>query len=285
VISLIKYIKGMGTQSAQETDSISQSLNIIDFFQYPREKKKLNRFLKEIRTHRPSYSRNSHQRINELNSILNCIVGFNKKLGLTFSAGTSTVICLEHEDLMNPGREKIGVFVNLGDFDPSDSLGSQQWNKAVNMLSEVVSCAGLKPKYIKNDGNNFVFTMRQYLLSSCEKVPDEFFTFELRYTSSQSNKALIQQYIKVIRKYDFQILKHKRKLSSWFLGTHSKKKLSEKIHQLEYERNFYIGTKPDPREIGAGLILSVSANTLQNYAVTRDKIHKILGRYIQAVSS
>jgi len=223
--------------------------------------------------------------------------GFNRQIKASFSR--SAVIYLEHEDPTNRNREKVTFTINIGDFElryPLDETANDQltedgrtmrrmvWDEAVNTLAEIVSNTGLKPKYVKNDKNNCIFSMRQYLLSSNEKTPDEFFTFDLRHVNAQMKKTLTQQYIDAIAKYDSQIAGYKKRLKGWFLGAKLKLAIMDRISQIEKERDFYVGTNPDPREMDTGLMFSISVNTLKDYSVTKDKMQVIMTKYILALS-
>jgi hypothetical protein len=327
---------------------------LIDFLQYPREKRKLTEFLEqtyknyeqesvdrivnrvehehetEMRGatpfHKPghigplmyeylnmigveaafvsglqhtksSMTKSVQQRVDEINTLLRGVGGFNRQIKASFSR--SAVVYLEHEDPANRNREKVIFTVNIGDYElryPLDDTASEQmtedgrtvrrmvWDEAVNTLAEIVSNTGLKPKYVKNDKNNCVFTMRQYLLSGNDKTPDEFFTFDLRHVNAQMRKAMTQTYIETIGKFDSQIAECKKRLKGWWIGGAMKQALKDRIAQLEKEKDFFIGTNPDPREMDTGLMFSISVNTLKDYTVTKDKMQVIMTKYILALS-
>jgi len=338
------------TQERYENDKV----RLIDFLQYPREKRKLTDFLEETYKayeqesvdrlvnrvihehdtenrggtpfHKPghigslmyeylnmvgvenafvsglqhtksSMTKSVQQRVDEINTLLRGVGGFNRQIKASFSR--SAVVYLEHEDPANRNREKVIFTINIGDFElryPLDDTASQQvcedgrtlrrmiWDEAVNTLAEIVSNTGLKPKYVKNDKNNCIFTMRQYLLSTNDRTPDEFFTFDLRHVNTGMKKQLTQEYTDTIAKFDSQIESYKKKLKGWFLGSKVRTAISDRIAQLEKERDFYIGTNPDPREMDTGLVFCIAVNTLKDYSVTKDKMQVIMTKYILALS-
>lgn len=332
----------------------NDKVRLVDFLQYPREKRKLTDFLEdtyktyeqesvdrlvnrvvhehdtELRGatpwHKPghigplmyeylnmigveaafvsglqhtksSMTKTVQQRVDEINTLLRGVGGFNRQIKASFSR--SAIVYLEHEDPANRNREKVMFTVNIGDFElryPLDESASQSfcedgrtirrmvWDEAVNTLAEIVSNTGLKPKYVKNDKNNCIFAMRQYLLSSSEKTPDEFFTFDLRHVNSQMKKQMTQQYTDTILKIENQIGNYQKRLKSWFLNAKTKLAIMDRIGQLEKEKDFFIGTNPDPREMDTGLVFSIAVNTLKDYTITKDKMQVIMTKYILALS-
>jgi hypothetical protein len=97
-------------------------------------------------------------------------------------------------------------------------------------------------------------------------------------------KTMTAHYIDTIAKYDAQIAGYKKKMSGWFLGGKVKQALKDRIAQVEKEKDFYIGTNPDPREMDTGLMFSIAVNTLKDYTVTKDKMQVIMTKYILALS-
>lgn len=254
-------------------------------------------FVSGLQHTKSSMTKTVQQRVDEINTLLRGVGGFNRQIKASFSR--SAVIYLEHDDPASRNREKVIFTVNIGDFelrypldesaedkfvDDGRSLRRMVWDEAVNTLAEIVSNTGLKPKYVKNDKNNCIFTMRQYLLSTDDRTPDEFFTFDLRHVNAQMRKTMTQQYIDTIAKYEEQIAGYKKRLNGWFLGSKIKQAIRDRIVQLERERDFYIGTNPDPRQMDTGLVFSIAVNTLKDYTVTKDKMQVIMTKYILALS-
>jgi hypothetical protein len=156
------------TQERYEQDKV----RLVDFLQYPREKRKLTDFLEETYKafeqesvdrvvnrvvhehdtelrgatpwHKPgnigplmheylnmigveaafvsglqhtksSMTKSVQQRVDEINTLLRGVGGFNRQIKASFSR--SAVIYLEHEDPTNRNREKVIFTVNIGDFE------------------------------------------------------------------------------------------------------------------------------------------------------------------------
>lgn len=329
-------------------------VRLVDFLQYPREKRKLTDFLEdtykayeqesvertinrvvhehesELRGATPFYKpghigplmyeylnmmgveaafvsglqhtkssmvKTVQQRVDEINTLLRGVGGFNRQIKASFSR--SAVVYLEQEDPHNKHRERVMFTVNLGDFElryPLDESAEDRtvedgrtvrrmvWDEAVNTLAEIVSNTGMKPKYVKNDKNSCSFTMRQYLLSENEKTPDEFFTFSLSHVNEEKKERMGQEYISTIAQFDAEIALCRKQLRGWFIGGKKKAALLERIDLLEKDRDFYVGTHPDPREMDTGLMFSIAVNTLKDYSVTKDKMQVIMTKYILALS-
>ncbi len=335
---------------AYEQDKVK----LVDFLQYPREKRKLTEFLEEtykgyeaeavnrlvnrvahereveskgatpyykpghigplmyeylnmmgveaaftsgLQHTKSSMTKSVQQRVDEINTLLRGVGGFNRQIKASFSR--SAIVYLEQEDPHNRNREKVIFTINIADFElryPFDESASTKkvedgrtlrrmvWDEAVNTLAEIVSNTGLKPKYVKNDKNNCVFMMRQYLLSTNDKTPDEFFTFDLRHVNEAMRKQLVAEYVGTIAKFDADILEARKKAGAWFMGRKQRTMWMEKVVMLEKDRDFYIGTNPDPRQMDTGLVFSIAVNTLKDYSVTKDKMQVIMTKYILALS-
>jgi len=327
---------------------------LIDFLQYPREKRKMTDFLEETykayeqesveRTinrvvhehdselqggspwHKPghigslmyeylnmigvesafvsglqhtksSMTKTVQQRVDEINTLLRGVGGFNRQIKASFSR--SAVVYLEQEDPYHAHRERVIFTINLGNFElryPLDenaehettedgrSLRRVVWDEAVNTLAEIVSNTGMKPKYVKNDKNSCIFTMRQHLLSEADKTPDEYFTFDLRYMSEENREKASVEYIARVTEYEKQIAECHKKMGSWWLGRKAKEGWQHQLDCLEKDRDFYVGTHADPRETDSGLMFSINVNTMKDYTVTKDKMQVIMTKYILALS-
>lgn len=339
------------TPERYETDKVK----LVDFLQYPREKRKMKEFLEdtyksyeqenverlvqrvmhehesELQGSTPFYkpghigslmyeylnmigveaafvsglqhtkssmTKTVQQRVDEINTLLRGVGGFNRQIKASFSR--SAVVYLEQDDPIHKHRETIVFTVNLGDFElryPLDESAAEQitedgrsvrrlvWDEAVNTLAEIVSNTGMKPKYVKNDKNSCVFTMRQMLLSPSEKTPDEFFAFDLRHVSEEMRQKMTKEYQGEVDKYDKEIASWQRK-QDWFWTSRTRRaEIEEKIQGLTKQRDFYIGTHADPREMDTGLVFSIHVNTLKDYTVTKDKMQVIMTKYILALSS
>lgn len=254
-------------------------------------------FVSGLQHTKASMTKTVQQRVDEINTLLRGVGGFNRQIKASFSR--SAVVYLEHEDPQNPHREKVCFTVNLGDFElryPLDESADQQtvedgrtlrrmvWDEAVNTLAEIVSNTGMKPKYVKNDKNSCIFSMRQYLTSGADKLPDEFFVFDLRHVNEEMKERMAKEYMTKIDAYQLEIAICKKKLKSWWIGGKVKAELAARVSQLEKERDFFVGTNPDPREMDTGIVFTIAVNTLKDYSITKDKMQVIMTKYILALS-
>ncbi len=256
-----------------------------------------NAFVSGLQHTKSSMTKTVQQRVDEINTLLRGIGGFNRQLKASFSR--SAVVYLEQEDPQNTYREKIIFSINLGDFElryPLEESYSHEltedgrtvrrvcWDEAVNTLAEIVSNTGLKPKYVKNDKNSCVFTMRQILLSKYDTEPDEFFVFDLRHVNQAQMDVFKAEYIGAIEDYNNRIAKLQSKLRIPVRTRKQRALIEKEIATLLKQRDFYVGTHPDPREMDTGLLFQISANTLKDYSITKDKMQVIMTKYILALS-
>jgi hypothetical protein len=255
-------------------------------------------FVSGLQHTKSSMTKTVQQRVDEINTLLRGVGGFNRQIKASFSR--SATVYLEQEDPRNKHREKVVFTVNLADFElryPLDESAAQEvvedgrtlrrfvWDEAVNTLAEIVSNTGMKPKYVKNDKNSCIFTMRQYLLAdSSDNMPDEYFTFDLRHMSPELKDKMSKEYADTIAKWDEEIAQCKAKLESWWIGSKQKLVIREQLRLAEVSKAFYIGTTADPREMDTGLVFSIAVNTLKDYTVTKDKMQVIMTKYILALS-
>lgn len=257
-----------------------------------------NAFVSGLQHTKSSMTKTVQQRVDEINTLLRGVGGFNRQIKASFSR--SAVVYLEQEDPRNKHREKVIFTVNLGDYElrfPLDESANERtvedgrtlrrmvWDEAVNTLAEIVSNTGMKPKFVKNDKNSCIFTMRQYLLSENENMPDEYFTFDLRHVNEEHRQKLVAEYQAEIAKFDAQIAKLEKQIKSWFIGGGKRAALKSRLYEVKADRDFYIGTHADPREMDTGLVFSISVNTLKDYSITKDKMQVIMTKYILALST
>jgi hypothetical protein len=255
-------------------------------------------FVSGLQHTKSSMTKTVQQRVDEINTLLRGVGGFNRQIKASFSR--SAAVYLEQEDPRNKHREKVVFTVNLADFElryPLDEAAGTElvedgrslrrfvWDEAVNTLAEIVSNTGMKPKYVKNDKNSCVFTMRQYLLAdSTDNMPDEYFTFDLRHMSPELREKMTKEYVEQIAKWDEEIADCKAKLESWWVGGRKKAIIRDQLKLAEASKSFFIGTTADPREMDTGLVFSIAVNTLKDYTVTKDKMQVIMTKYILALS-
>lgn len=329
--------------------------NVIDFFRYPREKRKLTEFLQDtykkyehenidrvisritnehtselegstpyykpghigpllyeylnmigvesafvsgIQHTKSSLTKSVQQRVDEINTLLRGVGGFNRQIKASFTR--NSVIYLEQEDPANHHRERVIFSINLSDFELRRPLGESArnefsddgrslqrvvWDDAINNLCTIVSNTGLKPKYIKNDKESCKFTMRQLLVPRNGKYPDEFFDFGLKYIDEETRIPMTEEYEKSLAKFDKKIVKLEKKMLGSFLSHKQREKIKLDLAIVKKEREYFLATNPDPREIDSGLLFSIFANTMKDYSLTKDKMQVIMTKFILSLSA
>jgi hypothetical protein len=257
-----------------------------------------NAFVSGLQHTKSSMVKTIQHRVDEINTLLRGVGGFNRQLKANFSR--SAVVYLEQDDPSYPQREKVVFSINLSDFElryPMDEEAANVvtedgrsgrrygWDYGVNVLSEIVSNTGLKPKYVKNDKNTCKFVMSQSLLTHNDPVPDEFFSFSLEYLTEENIKQRINAYDTRIASIEEKIERRKKSLDSIWQKKHKKDQLRKEINWYEKELSFYIGTQPDPNEMDPGLLFLIEINTLKDYGITKDKMQVIMTKYVLALSN
>jgi len=254
-------------------------------------------FVSGLQHTKSSLTKTVQQRVDEINTLLRMVGGFNRQIKASFSR--SAVVYLEQEDPKSCHRENVIFTINLSDIElryrmdesandevveDGRTLRRLVWDEAVNTLAEIVSNTGMKPKYVKNDKNNGVIVMRQHLLHSESEVPDEFFDFELKYIHEDSRDQMTADYVEAVNQFDQVIEKAQKKMKFFLTGPEQRKVLRKKLDEARYAREFYVATNPDPREMDNGLVFSIKVNTLKDYSITKDRMQFIMTRYILALS-
>lgn len=211
----------------------------------------------------------------------------------------SAVIYLEQEDPRRRHREKVVCAVNVGDFelhyptnpaepeklsDDGRTLRRKMWDEAVQALIHVIAEVGLNPKFVRNDKNSCRLVVKQEAISSPEQIPDEFFSMELFYCSEFELERRKLEHVKRIDQFNWDISAAKGAFFSWKTSSARKRELQDKMATLERDRNFFIATTPDPREMDSGLIFKVELFTLKEYGVVKEKLRIILGQYMAKLS-
>lgn len=257
-----------------------------------------NAFVSGLQHTKSSMTKTIQQRVDEINTLLRGVGGFNRQIKASLSR--SAVVYLEQEDPLNPHRERVIFTVNLSDSELKYALNEESkemetedgrtlqrysWDYAVNNLSEIVSNTGMKPKYVKNDKNALNFTMSQYLLCEGEEAPDEYFSFSMRYVDDQSRQKMVQEYTRKIAEFDKKINDLKKKEKSLLVNQKNKAFFKDQCERIESDREFFIGTNPDPREVDCGILFSIHANTMKDYNITKDKMQVIMTKFILCLSS
>ncbi len=211
----------------------------------------------------------------------------------------SAVIYLEQEDPKRRHREKVVCAVNVGDFElrypvnPAEpekmaedgrTLRRKMWDEAVEALIRVTAETGLNPKFVKNDKNSCRLTLKQEAVSSPDQAPDEYFAMELFYCSEFELEKRKLDHVKRIDKFSDDVRDCKTLMFNWRTSNQKKKELMDQIGALERDKNFFLATSPDPREMDSGLIFKIELFTLKEYGLVKEKLRSILGRYMDELS-
>lgn len=257
-----------------------------------------NAFVSGLQHTKSSMTKTVQQRVDEINTLLRGVGGFNRQLKASLSRSAS--LYLEQEDPRNVHRERVIFTINLANCELKYPLDAQaesefyedgrtlrrfSWDNAVNSLAEIVSNTGMKPKYVKNDKNSYTFRMSQYLIGEYDPQPDEYFDFELKYFDDDMRDTMQDSYTRKISEFDNKIKTLNKKLNSWTVSGKNRAFFENQLAIVESDRDYFIGTTPDPRELDAGLIFSIHANTMKDYNITKDKMQVIMTRFILAMSA
>jgi hypothetical protein len=255
-------------------------------------------FVSGLQHTKSSMVKTIQQRVDEINTLLRGVGGFNRQIKPAFSR--SAVVYLEQGDPRYQHREKVVFSINLSDYELRNPLNEEAnntiiddgrtgrrygWDYAVNVLSEIVSNTGLKPKYVKNNKNTCKFVMSQMLLTSNDPMPDEFFSFSLEYLTKDNIQQKIDDYESHIDSINEKIAKLKKSSEYFWLSSEKKIQLKEQINWYEKELSFFIGTNPDPNELDTGLLFLIEISTLKDYGITKDKMQVIMTKYVLALSN
>ena len=227
------------------------------------------------------------QRIDEVNTLLRGVGGFNRQIKPSFTR--SAVNYLEKEDPTKRTRERIAFTVNLSDFelkypllgkqaeqltDDGRTISRYAWDFAVNTLAEIVAGTGLKPKFVLNNKNNLQFIMKQdsFPKNDRKRTPDEYFEFEMIYFNEENKRRSTELYTAE--------RKHFQDLLQQAVDAGNQREISRANDELD----FFLGVTPDPANMDLGLNLIISAFTLKDYSLTKDKMQVIMTKFILALS-
>lgn len=261
-------------------------------------------FARSLKDTKNNLLRSVEDRVEEINRLLSDIGGFSAQLKSSFAR--STVVFLEQEDPIHNYRERLIFSINLPNYelkrpwDGSSLTGKKKrrvrtedgrssfqitWEEAVNCLSRIVESAGLKPKYCKNDRNYGRFVMKQDLRSNVN-LPDEYFSFTLDYNTDEKIREMSIPYDRIVKNYETKISRISKKVKAYPENSKSSRysQLKKKELMLNQERDFFVGTTPDPSQLDEGLLFLIEVSTLKDYHVVKDKMQIIMTKYIMHLS-
>jgi len=211
----------------------------------------------------------------------------------------TAVIYMEQEDPTRRHREKVVCAVNVGDFElryPSSpdepekmtadgrALRRKMWDEAVAALIRIVAETGMNPKFVRNDRNSCRLSIKQDAVTGADQMPDEFFSIELYYCSEFELERKKLEYVKRMHRFEEDISTRKGAMFSWKTTKLRKKELLDEISTLERDRQFFIATTPDPREMDSGLIFKIELYTTKEYGVVKEKLRTVINRYVDELS-
>jgi hypothetical protein len=259
-------------------------------------------FTRSLRGTKESILRSVEDRVEAVNRLLSDIGGFSAQLKSSFAR--STVVFLEQEDPKHTFRERLIFSVNLPNYelklpwDRSKAKGKKStrdqfgraslqatWDEAVNALARIVETTGLKPKYCKNDRHYGRFVMKQDLRSRVN-LPDEYFSFILDYNTEDKIQEMCVVYDKIVDDYEAKLKRLSDQLKKYPSTSRAPKFLEIKRNHLDLsqERDFFVGTTPDPNQLDEGLLFQIEVSTLKDYHIVKDRMQSIMTRYILYLS-
>ncbi|MEK6578207.1 MAG: hypothetical protein AABZ55_03190 [Bdellovibrionota bacterium] len=265
-------------------------------------------YVRAIKSTKRNLVRSLDEKVEEINRLLAGIGGFSSQLKSCFAR--STVVFLEQEDPKRPFRERLVFSINLPNYElktpynrsnepkPKSKAKAEMepfqdgrsplqatWDDAVNALAHIIASTGLKPKYCKNDRHFGRFAMKQDLRHTSH-LPDEYFSFTLDYNTQEKINEMIKPYEKIVYKYDRQIEKLSKKLAWYTHDSESSRYLVLKKQYLRMleERDYFVATTPDPRQLEEGLLFLIEVSTLKDYHVVKDRMQSIMTKYILHLS-
>jgi hypothetical protein len=216
------------------------------------------------------------------------------------------VVFLEQEDPVRPFRERLIFSINLPNYelksswqglgkgaDPTEGEPGPDgrtpvqvtWDDAVNALAQIIESTGLKPKYCKNDRHFGRFVMKQDLRHNSQ-LPDEYFSFTLDYNTAEKIQDMRGPYNQIVSGYDEKLNQLSRKLDRYPQDSSSGRFLALKKRYLGIlkDRDFFVGSTPDPNQLDEGLLFLIEVSTLKDYQVVKDRMQSIMTRYILHLS-
>jgi hypothetical protein len=256
-----------------------------------------NAYVSGLQHTKASMTKTVQQKVDEINTLLRGVGGFNRQIKASFSRSAS--LYLEQEDPRAQHRERVIFTVNIADFElryPLDEAGESEfvedgrslrrfvWDEAFNTVSEIISNTGLKPKYVRNNKNDCSLEMKQYLVAKHTKLPDEYFEFDLKHVNEAKRKQLEEEYHQKIQRFEAQLQECEEKLNKRWISKRDKKQAEREMDILQADYELFMATTPNPSQMDTGLVFSIYVNTLKDYSVTKDKMQVIMTKFILALS-
>jgi hypothetical protein len=258
-------------------------------------------FVRSIKTTKNNLVRTLEDRVEDINRLLADVGGFSAQVKSSFAR--STVVFLEQEDPKYSFRERLFFSINLPNYELKKAWDHGEdgeprvrhrtsrtslqitWDDAVNALARIVEKTGLKPKYCKNDRHYGRFVMKQDLRSAVN-IPDEYFSFTLDYNTDEKIAEMWGPYDKTVADYNHKIKSLAAKIKKYAEDSKSARLVAlkkEHLH-LSQDRDFFVGTTPDPHQLDEGLLFLIEVSTLKDYHIVKDRMQSIMTRYILFLS-
>ncbi|WP_141735762.1 hypothetical protein [Oligoflexus tunisiensis] len=182
----------------------------------------------------------------------------------------------KHRDMMI-----LSVHMRKDDLDPSwfskDGSISDCWDHAVATMTQILNDGGLKVTYVKNDRQDRLLVMRQELVSTTS--PDEYFAIRLEYETPERLKIGVDNYEKMKLFYQERVhaLQHKLMKQT---GSAQRDQIARELRSVRHEQDFFLGTVPDPKQLGEGILLTLELSSTQDYHLIRNKLQMIVSTYL-----
>lgn len=244
-------------------------------------------------------ARRIDERADEISRLLAGIGGFSSQLKACFAR--SLVVFLEEEDAKHPYRERVVFSIQLPAFELKNPLLSRgkggkgqprqdeagrtvvqaTWDDAVNALAKIVEASGLKPRYCKNDRKHGRFVMRQDIQSR-GTLPDEFFSFTLDYNTEERIQELCRSYDKILGRLNTKIESLTRLVTngSFLTAGWRMESLKRKLAMLLQERDYFVGTVPDPHQLEEGILLVIEFYSHKDYRIVKDRMQSVMTKFV-----
>jgi hypothetical protein len=108
----------------------------------------------------------------------------------------------------------------------------------------------------------------------------------LDYYTKEKIQDMCGPYQQVVSDFETKLKKLAKKLNQYPEETKTEKylELKKKYLHLCQDRDFFIGTTPDPNQLDEGLLFLIEVSTLKDYHIVKDRMQSIMTRYILYLS-
>jgi hypothetical protein len=127
--------------------------------------------------------------------------------------------------------------------------------------------------------------MKQDLRSS-SNLPDEYFSLTLDYNTKDRIQEMTQSYNKIVAKYEQNVRKWSKSVSRYPSDSTSPRYVAKKkkLASVLQERDYFVGTVPDPNNLDEGLLFLIEVSTQKDYHIVKDRMQSIMTKFILHLS-